>query len=246
MSVFLINPGHGGIHSGAAANGIIEKQAVLTIGLKLRELLKSAGHTVYMTREKDENDPLAEVHEQDKALRAKYGGMGLLISLHLNAGGGDGAEVYAQNGSNTSKRISQYILDELGKIGQNSRGVKTKLRSDGKDYYQVLRDAYSLGSTAALAEIAFLDTKDHEFVDTVEEQYKVAEAICKALLREFPAVTKPLEPVKVENDKLAEELKKQLDIAQGQLKTVQAQLQAANDITLGYQNKIKQIREIVK
>lgn len=57
---------------------------------------------------------------------------------------------------------------------------------------------------------------------------------------------KPSEPPKQDYEKLYAEAKKQLETAQGQLKTVQAQLQAANNITLEYQNKIKQIREIVK
>ncbi|HHY83574.1 MAG TPA: hypothetical protein GX505_13000 [Clostridiales bacterium] len=51
--IVIIDPGHGGVDSGAAYGGLYEKNLALDMGLKLREMLKQAGATVYMTRSDD-------------------------------------------------------------------------------------------------------------------------------------------------------------------------------------------------
>lgn len=49
----LINPGHGGRRSGAVSPTLLEKDANLDIGLRLRRLLQAAGVNVVMTRATD-------------------------------------------------------------------------------------------------------------------------------------------------------------------------------------------------
>ncbi|MEO8625080.1 MAG: N-acetylmuramoyl-L-alanine amidase [Candidatus Limnocylindrales bacterium] len=53
----LINPGHGGMNTGAATKAVTEKFLNLDIGLRLRRLLQAAGVTVVMTRTTDVHIP---------------------------------------------------------------------------------------------------------------------------------------------------------------------------------------------
>ena len=60
----LINPGHGGLRAGAVSKKLLEKDANLDIGLRLRRLLLAAGVNVVMTRTTDTsiNLPPADVN----------------------------------------------------------------------------------------------------------------------------------------------------------------------------------------
>ena len=49
----IIDPGHGGEDGGAEANGLLEKNINLSVSLKLRDMLCSAGYNVVMTRDED-------------------------------------------------------------------------------------------------------------------------------------------------------------------------------------------------
>lgn len=51
--IIVIDPGHGGIDSGAVKNNIEEKDINLDTALKLKELLVQNGYKVIMTREED-------------------------------------------------------------------------------------------------------------------------------------------------------------------------------------------------
>ena len=87
------------------------------------------------------------------------------------------------------------ILDEIVKIGQNSRGLKTKLNSSGKDYFYFIRD---IVAPSVIVECAFLDNKtDLQIVDTTAEQKAMGVAIAKGILKTLgiaykePEVSKP-------------------------------------------------------
>jgi peptidoglycan hydrolase-like protein with peptidoglycan-binding domain len=51
--VVIIDPGHGGVDSGAYHGGLKEANLALDMGLRLRTILEKAGATVYMTRSDD-------------------------------------------------------------------------------------------------------------------------------------------------------------------------------------------------
>ncbi|MBN1351648.1 N-acetylmuramoyl-L-alanine amidase [candidate division KSB1 bacterium] len=78
----MIDPGHGGKDPGAIGpKGLYEKDVVLKIALRLRELLESRlGVKVFMTRDDDSFIPLAERTAMANRLGAK-----LFISIHANA-----------------------------------------------------------------------------------------------------------------------------------------------------------------
>ena len=192
MAKVFINPGHGGSDPGAVANGIREKDANLVISLKVNEVLQRHGVITLMSREKDEDDSLNGLCVDCNTFEAD-----LAISIHLNAGGGDGAEVFYSVVGGTSKVLAQNILNEIVALGQQSRGIKTRVGNGGLDYYGFIRMTVA---PAVIVEGAFLDTKDHELVDTVAEQEAMGVAIAKGALKTLGIEYK--EEVKPASDKL--------------------------------------------
>ena len=77
---FCIDPGHGGSDSGATGCGLIESHLTLNISKQIRDLLKAAGHTVYLTRETDKDVGLSE-----RANYANSKGVDSFASIHINS-----------------------------------------------------------------------------------------------------------------------------------------------------------------
>ena len=79
--VVVIDPGHGGIDSGAnGVNGLMEKDLVLAEGLRLAQVLKARGYAVHMTRERDVFIPLPQ-----RVVVARKWHADLMISLHADS-----------------------------------------------------------------------------------------------------------------------------------------------------------------
>ena len=95
------------------------------------------------------------------------------------------------------------FINEIVGIGQNSRGLKTKLGSDGRDYFGWIRNTIA---PAVLVECAFVDNKnDIKILDTEAEQKAMGVAIAKGILKtlgiQYSAEQKA-EPPKAEDTKL--------------------------------------------
>jgi len=211
MKKVYIGVGHGGQDSGAYAPPIKEKDLNLGIALALGAELQRHGVEVMLSRTTDVyEDVNAKVAECNKFAPD------LCLDVHNNAGGGDGFEVYHYTGGGTSLVMAQNIEKEVIAIGQNSRGCKTKLGSDGKDYFGFIR---MTKSPAVLVECAFVDTKDVQIVDTSAEQKSMGIAIAKGILKTLgiayiPEVA-PVQPVPVQPaiDYLSVIASKDLEIA---------------------------------
>lgn len=174
-TVFL-NPGHGGSDSGAVANGFKEKDLNLTIALACRDELKRHGVRVVMGRDKDVDRTSGEVISICNSCGAE-----LAVDIHNNAGKGDGAEVYYYSGGGESLELANAVLAEIVKLGQNSRGAKTKVSSDGSEYYYFIRET---NCPAVIVECAFVDNRtDMKIIDTTKEQKAMGVAIAKGILK---------------------------------------------------------------
>lgn len=109
----VVDPGHGGHDPGAIGpNGTQEKDVVLTIGLKLRDLLRQElGLDVVMTRSTDVFIPL----EERTAIANKVNA-DLFVSVHANAASNrsaSGIETYYLNLAKTEK-AAQLAAKENG------------------------------------------------------------------------------------------------------------------------------------
>lgn len=171
----FIGVGHGGTDPGAVSKGLKEAELNLPIALACRAELERHGVSVKMSREKDENDPVADEIKECNAF-----GPDLAVDLHLNAGGGDGFEVYHHYNGGKGKTLATNIEAEVVKIGQNSRGLKTKVNSQGKDYYAFIRQ---IVAPAIIVECAFIDSNDIQIVDTLAEQTAFGKAVARGILK---------------------------------------------------------------
>lgn len=169
MAKVFLSAGHGGTDSGAVACGLMEKTINLNIMLACRNVLMAHKVTVVCSRTTDENDPVSqEVRE------ANASGCDIAVSFHTNAGGGDGSESYYHSSSGKGKKLAELCEEQTKKIGQNSRGVKTKNLAFTRDTRM----------TAVLCECAFVDNDtDNNIIDTLEEQQAFGIAYAKAILQ---------------------------------------------------------------
>ena len=194
MKKVFISAGHGGSDPGAIGNGFKEKDLNLAIALACRDEVARHGVEVLMSRTKDEEDPVEAEVKECNAYRPD-----LAISIHNNAGGGDGAETWYHHGGGTGKVLAENILAEIVKIGQNSRGAKTKKGSDGRDYYYFIRET---ADPAVIVECAFVDNaSDIQVIDTAAEQKAMGVAIAKGILKTLGiAYVEPVAPKPVEKE----------------------------------------------
>ncbi len=175
----VIDPGHGGEDPGASGNGIIEKDLTLEISKYMYDRFKELGIPVYMTRTTDET--LSPTERVNRILNAFGNNKNVIVvSNHINAGGGDGAEViYALRNKST---LANKILNSLAESGQNIREVyQRRLPSDtSKDYYFIHRNT---GNTEpVLVEYGFLDSKGDDVEQLKNNAEKYADAVVDAIL----------------------------------------------------------------
>lgn len=175
MKKVFIGAGHGGADPGAIArDNQKEKDLNLSIAKACGAYLTARGVAVRYSRTKDVDDPVAQ---EVKACNAYA--PDLAVDIHNNAGGGDGAEVYHAIRGGTSKSLAVNILTEIGKLGQRSRGAKTRTISAGRDYYAFIRETHA---PAVIVECAFVDSNDLAIIDTEAERVKMGEAIARGIL----------------------------------------------------------------
>lgn len=192
----FIGVGHGGNDPGAVKY-LNEADVNLIMASACKDLLELNGVTVKMSRTKDENDPIAEEVRECNAFDPD-----LAIDVHNNAGGGDGFEAIVSISGDRGLTMAKNIEAEVKKIGQNSRGIKTRENSRGTDYFAFIR---STKCPAIILEGVFVDNAtDKKIADTIEEQkafgYAYARGILKTLgiktIKEFGATTEKTTPTK--------------------------------------------------
>ena len=109
--------------------------------------------------------------------------------------------MYYYSGGGTSKTLAQNVNTAIIAVGQNSRGIKTRVNANGTDYYGFIRETKA---PAIIVECAFVDNKtDMKILDTAAEQKAMGVAIAKGILKTLgiawkaPAATNTA--VKVDN-----------------------------------------------
>lgn len=173
----VIDPGHGGTDSGAVGNNVLEKDYNLLISKYMYDRFKELGVPVAITRD---SDVTLSPTERVNSILSKFGNNSdvIVISNHINSGGGQGAEViYALRNPDT---LAKNILNNIGSTGQTTRKYyQRRLPSDpSKDYYFIHRNT---GKTEPLIiEYGFIDSlKDVNFLNN---NYRdLVEAVIRAV-----------------------------------------------------------------
>lgn len=139
-----------------------ESREVRRIAYHLLYLLAGTNHEVIPAIFDASNDNLKEAVTLSNNKKAD-----LFVSIHLNAGGGEGVECYTWKGEKTKVAIN--ICKNIAALGYKNRGVK-----NGSHFYVVKNTT----APAVLVECCFVDNKkDAEKYNA----YKMAEAIYKAI-----------------------------------------------------------------
>ena len=184
--------GHGGSDPGAVKGSRTEKEDVLRLGLKVRDLLTAAGINVVLTRTADESVSINDRCKIANAAKCDY-----FLSIHRNAATPDavGNEIWVH--SQAVAHVvdkAQKILNAVCAVAGKNRGVKKGAAGNYTDY-GVNRDT---DMPSALLELGFITSDtDNKYFDTHFDAYAkaIAKGVCAALGVDYkdpqPAPTKP-------------------------------------------------------
>lgn len=174
MAKVYIGVGHGGSDPGAVSGKHREAAYALDIATACTAELKKHGVSVMQSRTSDVTETATAKIRECNNYKPD-----IALDIHLNAGGGDGFEVFHTINGGKGKTLAQNIETTVKTIGQNSRGVKTRTNSAGKDYFGFVRQT---NCPAVLVECAFIDSDDVRIVDTLAERQAMGKAIAKGVL----------------------------------------------------------------
>ena len=163
-----VNDGHTLSGAGTGAVGVIkEGEHTRLVGEEVRRLLKEKGIAVFnctVDYAETTNESLSLVVQQ-----ANREDLDWFISIHFNAGGGKGVEVYTYEGRQYQDAID--VCNNIAALGFNNRGVKA-----GTGLYVIRKTI----AKSMLIEVCFVGTEDAN--KYLEVGYKaIAKAIVDAL-----------------------------------------------------------------
>lgn len=139
-----------------------ESREARRIAYHLLYLLTGTSHEVIPAIFDASNDNLKEAVTLSNNKKAD-----LFVSIHLNAGGGEGVECYTRKGEKT--KVATNICKNIAALGYKNRGVK-----NGSNFYVIKQTT----AQAVLVECCFVDNeKDKDKYNA----YKMAEAIYNAI-----------------------------------------------------------------
>ena len=204
MSKIAIVVGHGksktgGYDSGAVANGFHEFKLAKECAKYAQEYL-NANYDC----QADLFNYAGDTYLTDRVAKFKDNTYTLLAEIHLNAGGGTGTEVYYSQaskgalGQKAAEKISAQIASDFS---IRNRGAKTRLRSDGRDYFAIIRDTKP---QAVLVETLCIDTNDVYLIDTATEQQKMGKSIAIGIANAMGLKSKAVTPSKPAENKPSE------------------------------------------
>lgn len=175
----VVDAGHGGSDPGAVSGNLKEKDFTLRAAKYMANRFKELGIPVKLTRDSDET---LSKNERVRRILNSFGNNSdvILISNHINAGGGDGAEViYALRNKET---LAKSVLNNIAKKGQNIRSFyQRRLPSDPtKDYYFIHRETGRL--EPILVEYGFIDSPKDDVKQLQNNIENYAEGVVQAVL----------------------------------------------------------------
>lgn len=165
-----INDGHTISGFGTGAVGIIkESEHTRLVGNALRRILKEAGYDVKnctVDYARSTSESLALIVEMANGVELTW-----FVSIHFNAGGGRGVEVYTYEGRQYEDAVQ--VCENIAALGFKNRGVKA-----GTGLYVIRKTK----AKSMLIEVCFVDTEDANHYLQVGHE-AVAQAIANALMK---------------------------------------------------------------
>lgn len=168
----ILNAGHTESGSGSGAVGYInESKETRRVVNLVKHYLTGKGHTVIIANVDKAESQSAYLYGVARKAN-QHIDADLFVSIHFNAGGGQGCECYTWKGKKTSAAVG--VCSELNKYGFRNRGVK-----DGSNLYVISKTKMP----ALLVEVCFVDNvKDFNQYQSVGVN-RVAQAITRGILK---------------------------------------------------------------
>lgn len=204
--VVVLDPGHGGIDSGAEGyfNGKTYVEEVINWNIAYyakKELEGRNDIEVHLTRERNESMGLVA-----RVLKAKQYNADLLVSMHVNASDGKarGASVMISKGyyrpylAEGEMKFGKFVMEELGKLGIYRRfpetgGMEYRLSENGscypnnkpRDYYGIVASSVENNLPGVIIEHAFIDNYSDikNFLGSTTALKRLAHADANAIIR---------------------------------------------------------------
>ena len=194
-----IDPGHGGVDSGASYGGVYEKNLALSVANKLKANLIQLGYQVLMTRTADYNVDF----KTERSQMANQSNADLFISIHFNATGlpssdATGIETYwYQYDPEYQPKINAAMHNDPTRLAESeilANQVQTSLisgtgavnRGVRRDTFAVLRET---AFPAILVELGFMDNpSDLQKINQDSYQTKLANALAQGIDNWYGAV----------------------------------------------------------
>ncbi len=153
--VVCVDAGHGGSDSGAAYDGMLEKDLTLDIAYRLKALLESSGYSVVLTRAGDES-----LGNTDRANICNAGRAGVVLSIHLNASSNPSIDYFKAFYGKQVKdaAFTQAIFDAYQLPNTSGTGVIQKSAPSQFASGLLLKT----NAPATLAETVFLSNPDEQ------------------------------------------------------------------------------------
>lgn len=150
----VVDAGHGGTDPGAVSGNLREKDFNLRAAQYMYQRLRELGIPAVLTR----NDDTTLTRDERINTMVNTFGNGkdvLILSNHINAGGGEGGEVYYPLRDDGT--LARQILQEWENIGRRTRGAfqRTLPEDPSKDYYYIQR--LTPDTTSLLLEYGYID-----------------------------------------------------------------------------------------
>lgn len=142
-----IDPGHGGLDSGAKSNEYTESQIVLDCGLQLKKQLELLGLKVFISRdgtESSKEDTANNMYDDNGRINIlNESHAKLIISLHLNSNSykinNGGVEIYCPNNCNLN--FAKLLADNIVSNANTYYSELTSFRKDNGVYIQNFTNA---------------------------------------------------------------------------------------------------------
>ena len=174
--VLVLDAGHGLNTSGKqtmnGSKGVIKEWTLNNnVCNKIQAILKDYDVTIYRT---DDTTGKTDISLSERVKRCNNYNPHLFVSIHHNAGGGTGTEVYWHTkGTAEDKKVASILAPKLAsKCGMRNRGVK-----------QASFAVLGCKPTAILVEGGFMDTvADYEIITSDKGQQAYAEAVAESII----------------------------------------------------------------
>ncbi len=172
MAKYLLNAGHTLRGKGTGAVGYLnEGEEARKVVTELKRRLEEKGHEVIVINI-DEAESQSEYLQAVVCVANRHKDADAFISIHFNAGGGKGCEVYTWRGRKHDMAVG--VCDKLSKLGFRNRGVK-----DGSHLYVIKKTVME----SMLVEVCFVDSMSDAALYKKAGAKRIAQTIMRGLLQ---------------------------------------------------------------